>query len=75
MFDDLARAGPTPFHAETVAPAGMPIRLLLDDPKLAPPYCGRLVGWGTTQPPVATHYVVTGPRPGLGALPEWTDDA
>ena len=75
MFDDLADAGPSAFHAETVAPAGMPIRLLLDDPKLAPSYCGRLVGWGTTAPPAATHFVVTGPRPGLSALPEWTDHA
>lgn len=75
VFADLADAGPSAFHAETVAPAGLPIRLLLDDSSLAPPYCGRLVGWGTTEPPAATHFVVTGPRPGLGALPEWADHA
>ena len=75
MFDDLADAGPSAFHTETVAPAGIPIQLLLDDPSLALPYCGRLVGWGTTKPPEATHFVVTGPRTGLRALPEWTDHA
>lgn len=75
VIDELASAERNMFRVETVAPAGMPIQLLLDDPSLALPYCGRLVGWGTTAPVEATHFVVTGPHLVQDALPKWSDDA
>lgn len=75
VFEALSRTAPDAFHTETVAPAGVPIALRLDDLGLAPPYCGRLVGWGTTAPAEATHFVISRPHPGLTVIPEWTDHA
>ena len=75
VLDELSHAPSNAFHSETVAPAGVPIELRLDDPTLAAPYCGRLVGWGPAARAEATHFVLTGPHPGLDALPEWTDHA
>jgi len=75
VIDDLHRAGREGFHTEIAAPAGMPIAIHLDDPAMAEAYCSRLMGWGTTMPAQATHYVLTGRHPGLATLPEWTDHA
>lgn len=73
VVEAFSGVGPEAFHAETVAPAGMPIELRFDDPGLVPRYCGRLTGWGTTAPAEATHFVVSRPQPGVMVLPEWTD--
>lgn len=73
VFNSLSGADPTAFHTQTIAPAGTPIALQLDDPRLAAPYGGRFIGWGTGAPPFSTHFVLTGRHPGLRALPQWTD--
>jgi hypothetical protein len=75
VFDSLSGADPEAFHTQMIAPAGTPIALQLDDPRLAAPYGGRFVGWGNDAPPFSTHFVLTGQHPGLTVLPEWTDPA
>lgn len=60
------------FYRETVAPGGMPMELLFDDPDLAALTAGQLTGRGTTAPPQVTHFVLTGPELGPMGLP-WTD--
>ncbi len=73
VFESLTSADPEAFPTQMIAPAGTPIALRLDDPRLAAPYFGRFVGWGTGAPAFSTHFELTGQKPACFRLTLSTD--